>query len=135
MEKLQTLLDILLLIVTLWFTVMTWNANIAVEIQYIPTILNGLISATSITMGFSATAFVLMFSRKDLRPLQNGNHIKAVVTAMVLPIVFTFLAYMELLRYANFNRAFKFAAIGLIVAFSIFLELFVLMIGLLERAG
>ena len=135
MDKTQIFFDIFLFVLTLLFVIITWNTDIALEIQYIPTILNGLISAISIMMGFSATAFAIMFSRTDFKPLQNGIHTKAIITLLIFPIFLSFLTYMELLRYANFQRAFKFAAIGLIVSFSIFTEFFVLIIGILEKMG
>jgi hypothetical protein len=92
-----------------------WTQTIFLETELIPTVLNGLISSTGFSVGFTATLIGLGL-KKELFKLQTCRRRFAITLfLLVVPVVTMFLSYGALVL-GDYYKAFRWAITGLIVA-------------------
>jgi len=116
----------------------TNNATIAkteLEAQTVPTVINGIISSTSVIIGFSATVVALMYREIAKRNESSGWLLFALLPIFILSIVYQFYAF---LAFSNGGQgflefAFRNALIGFVSSiFTLFLAL-LLIVYIMER--
>jgi len=89
-----------------------WSLDISLETQYIPTILNGVTTATSLFVGFTGT-LIAMSAPKATR---HKWRISLAIIVLTVPMVVLFNAYIQVVM-GHFQTSLKFALTGLIVSF------------------
>jgi hypothetical protein len=99
--------------------------NISLDSQVIPTVVNGVVSSTSIMIGFSGTLIGLMLREMDeKRELRYRS--RALITFAILGLVFSaaqlFLALLSLAG-SNYIEAIRTSLFGLLFSFCTFFGL------------
>jgi hypothetical protein len=106
--------------------VFAWLINISVQTDLIPTIVNGIVIATSTAIIFTGIFFTLGCSNKWLE-LQKKNHPKIILGFLGLSSFFIIITFLFLISN-NFEIALKLSFTGLILASGTFMSLMALLI-------
>lgn len=116
-------LDILFcIIILLWayLGAIVWFTDIPLNPQYIPTILNGLVSSISILIGFTATVIAILFRKEQSK--SSRYEYEAMLMFLALgPVLLLTGMYFLLITEADLQFALKLAMINLLVAFFLLL--------------
>lgn len=102
------------LIATLILSVYVWTLDMSLETQYIPTILNGVATATSLFVGFTGTLVAISVPRAT----QHKWRISLEIIMLTFPMIALFNAYFDVVR-GNFQGSIKWALTGLVLSFFI----------------
>jgi len=108
--------------------VYAWLINISVQSELIPTIVNGIIIATSIAIIFTGIFFTLGCSNRLIELQKKRNHPYFILALLGLASFFIVSTFICLISN-NFDIALKLSFTGLIIATGTFMGL----IGLLIR--
>ena len=91
------------------------------DLQNVPEIINGLTSSVSIIVGFTATVFVIMLMRQELK-LSEFQFV-LVLFFLMLSVTLMVFAYTSLIIHNKPQDALRFAMINLFLSFSTFITL------------
>ena len=88
---------------------------IGLDVQYLPTILNGLTTAVSVMIGFTVTILALIVRTQEFKAQFGAFSINLIAVLLILSFLLLFNTYWNLLAGADFHTALRIAMINLIV--------------------
>ena len=92
-----------------------WSADISIETQYAPTIINGLTTSVAVLIGFGATCSTVMWAYYP----QKQAKALVFVFVYIVPIAFLLIAYVNLVFSSDFQRALRLVLSSFVFAFLI----------------
>ena len=107
--------------------IFAWLYSISIQAELIPTIVNGMIIATSTAIIFTGIFFTLGCTNKLLELQRKSAHPKVILAFLGLASFFVLLTFFLLLTN-NFMIALKVSFTGLILASGTFMSLIALLI-------
>lgn len=125
------LFDIACVLLAIFGIVVSLTAEVSVEIQFLPTIINGIISSVSLMIGFILTSIALTITRSSLEPLKHRSRIVFTLILLMYPIGTLFASFV-LLALGEFQNAFRSAMVGFIGSMVLLLDYAVFLTNKLE---
>lgn len=132
MPKWIILIVILNLLTGLGALILIWSGNITIERQFIPTIINGLATSTSIMVGFFATILTFMVTKQVGGYSISEFYFGLALIFMLFPLTILFMAYGILVVDAQPQKALRWAMTDLVVSFCLAFQVLVLYLGKLR---
>jgi hypothetical protein len=111
--------------VSIWTLIWTiFLLNPTIDVQYVPTLVNGLTSSTSVIVGLSGVIIGIMFREiGEGNPRAKGGLVSSIFV-LALPIALLWTTY-AMLTMGEYESAIKFGLSGLIFALYLFLSLII----------
>ena len=98
-----------------------WITPINLELQYVPTIMNGLASSIGLMVGFTGVLITFTFSQRLLKSEEVTSRISWTLVILALSAFMLFAAYYTL-SDSRLHVALKCSLTGLSIAFGIFFD-------------
>lgn len=121
-----------ILFFSLSFLLIMWTREITIETQFIPPVLNGITSSTSLFIGFIGTLVAVGVSTGGLKITQHKKQITFTLSSLSIAIMILFLAYFAVI-IEEYLGALKLAMTALVISLFLLMNFLDFLTSMLEE--
>lgn len=121
-----------ILLFSLFFLLIMWTKEITIETQFIPPVLNGITSSTSLFIGFIGTLVAVGVSTGGLKITQHKKQITFTLSSLSIAIMILFFAYFAVI-IEEYLGALKLAMTALVISLFLLMNFLDFLTSMLEE--
>jgi hypothetical protein len=101
-----TIVEAFILPIIIFSFAYTWTRPVYLDLQFMPTVINGSITATGLMVGFTGTLILMGLSNSVFKLKKNSVRITVTIAALAFSLGLIWVAYLSLVS-VNFHLALK----------------------------